>query len=244
MMHVRDKRSSLLGSLLVSATLGIVAGGCEDESSPTGPENGTTTTTAPAPSSSGLLRAAQLTIDARTVDVAVDGEIVASGLAYPGVSDYIELPAGEHRVQFFPAGTTTPPALQEAIVDLRPNEALTVAILGQNPLELETIRDDRTRTTNRARLRMFNAVPDFPASFDLSVVNGPTVFTEVAFRTSSGYEALVPGIYAFTLFRAGTSEDIAMLLGAQLTAGTVSTVFAVGSLARGDIELFIARDAT
>jgi hypothetical protein len=237
---IRIARTALLLSLGIAA--GLV--GCQDDNpTPTGPGDGTaTTTTAPVPASTGLLRAAQLTVDARTVDVAVDGEVVFRAVAFPGVSSYLELPAGEHRVQFFPAGSTRAAILEDTIA-VSGGEALTVAILGNSPLELVTILDDRSTTAGAARARLVNAVADFPASLDLAVVNGPLVVSDVAFREASSYESLIPGIYAFTLERGGTSEDLATLTGAGLPTATASTVFAVGSLARGDIRLVVARDA-
>lgn len=225
-------------ALLLAALLGF-AWGCNDEG-PTAPGDGTTTTTTPPPSGTGRVRTAQLTVDARTVDVAIDGDVLFPALAFPSVSDYVELDEGRHRVQFFPAGSTRT-ALREAFVDVVAGEAVTVAIVTPE-LRILTFSDDLSVASEQARLKLVNVVEDFPASFDLMVVNGPRLIRDVAFGASSSYEPTVPGVYAFSLLRGGTNEEVAVVTGATLPSGSASTVFAVGSLGRQDIQLYVARD--
>jgi hypothetical protein len=178
------------------------------------------------------MRAAQLTQDARTVDVVVDGNTVTQNLAYPGVGGYVDLDEGEHRVQILPAGTTGA-AMVEMMVTLEGGESLTVAVVGNDPVALVVV-DDGGTSGNGANVRLFNAVPDF--------VNGPLVVAGVAFMNASDYATVVPGSYALVLKRGGTKEEIGTMTD-SLPGATNTTVFAVGSLGRGDIGLISARDA-
>ena len=93
--------------------------------------------------------------------------------------------------------------------------------------------------TDRAVVTFFNATQDFPANLDLGVINGPMLSTDVARNTGSLPTEVISGIYSVEAFRAGTPESLATLLGANLPAGQSSIVVAVGSLARGDLGLFL-----
>jgi hypothetical protein len=180
-------------------------------------------------------------LDARTVDIVVDGVKVASGIPYPGVGNYVELDAGEHRVQVFQAGKTGV-ATVETVVLLAGGQSLTVAVVGNDPVELVSIPDGDDTEPGRGRLRLVNTVPDFPASFDLGVVNGPQIVTGVGYLQASGYMSMVAGTYVLELKRGGTSEQVATGT-ADIASSTNNTVFAVGTLARGDIGIVAARDA-
>ncbi|HXV63029.1 MAG TPA: DUF4397 domain-containing protein [Vicinamibacteria bacterium] len=226
--------------LVVSLGLGVVA--CEDTQSPTSPsEPSQPQPEPPAASSVGSFRAAQLTRDARTVDVLVDGIVLSQGLAYGEVMSYEDLPEGEHRLQIFPAGQRRL-ALVESNFLLTGGEAVTLAVVGRNPIEIVEHSDDLSTVSNRARVTLFNAVADYPASFDLRVVNGPLLVTDVARYMGSPRVELIPGVYAFELLRGGTGEEVTTRFGVDLPASTASTVFAIGTLDRNDIELIVVRD--
>ncbi|HSF15311.1 MAG TPA: DUF4397 domain-containing protein [Vicinamibacteria bacterium] len=228
--------------LAVSLCLGVVA--CEDTQSPTAPSEPTQPQPEPpAASSVGNFRAAQLTRDARTVDVLVDGIVLSQALAYGEVMSYQELPEGEHRLQIFPAGQRRV-ALVESNFLLNGGEAVTLAVVGRNPFEIVEQSDDLSTVSSRARVTLFNAVLDYPANFDLRVVNGPLLVTDVARYTGSPSVELIPGVYAFELLRGGTGENVTTRFGVDLPASTASTVFAIGTLDRSDIELIVVRDAS
>jgi hypothetical protein len=234
-----NPKRSMRALMVVVACAVLAVVGCNDDA-PTTPDNPPSQPPTEPTSSMGRMRAAQLTQDARTVDVVVDGNTVTQNLAYPGVGGYVDLDEGEHRVQILPAGTTGA-AMVEMMVTLEGGESLTVAVVGNDPVALVVV-DDGGTSANGANVRLFNAVPDFPANLDLGVVNGPLVVAGVAFMNASDYATVVPGSYALVLKRGGTKEEIGTMTD-TLPGATNTTVFAVGSLGRGDIGLISARDA-
>jgi hypothetical protein len=53
---------------------------------------------------------------------------------------------------------------------------------------------------------------------------------------------LIPGLYDIQIRRAGTDEPVATSTRLDFTAGATFTLFAVGSLAHGDMRIVIASD--
>ncbi len=154
------------------------------------------TPTAPPPPAAvapqNLLRAATLTDDAPTVDVRINGEVIFTNLRYPGVSEYRSFGAGQYRIEFLRAGQRRT-TLAETTINLGIGEHLTVAVLGLFGLEVQEIRDNLNGNPNRARIKLFNAVADFPDALDLWILNGRPLVQEIAYRQTSGYAELVPG---------------------------------------------------
>jgi hypothetical protein len=212
---------------------------CDDDTPTDG--SSTTTTTPPATGGTAFLRAAPLTFDARNVDVVI-GDQTFSALSYPEVSDYIELDAGEYRVQFFPAGSRTNP-IGEASVTLSDDDSATVALVGLTAPQVEVFEDDRDTNGSQAGVTLVNTVPDFPAPFDLRVVNGDTLFSGVSYLGMSEVSDLNAGSYDIELLRGGTDEVVATSMNNNFAAGNSYTLYAAGSLRHGDIQLVVASDS-
>jgi hypothetical protein len=215
--------------------------GCNDDPAPTGNEPPPSTSTAPAASTKGYLRAAQLSEDARSVDFVANDAVLATGIDYGHVGPHAQLDAGEYRVQFFPEGKRGVP-LVETRLTLGPNQAITVAIVGDSS-EIMTINDDRSTRSDRGGLRLANTVPDFPAPFDLAIQNGPGLLSGVGYLQVSGKAELIPGVYGFELRRHETVEEIATIEGQAISAGGNYTVYALGTHRRDNIELLVTRDS-
>lgn len=227
-------------SLVLVLALGLF--GCHDNTptTPSGPSGGTSTTTTTTVGSKAVLRAAQLTEDARTVDVAVNGRIVAEGISYPGVSSYFEVDPGDARVQFFPAGDRRS-SLAETTLNVGANQAMTVAVVGAD-LSVVVFPNDLVAPPDRSWIRLVNAVDDYPARLTLAVRAGQVVVNDVGYLQASSYGALIPGLYDFALHRAGTQEEVAWTSEVPLASVASYTAFAVGTLRRDDVEIFVARD--
>jgi len=58
-----------------------------------------------AQSSMAMVRVIHASPDAPAVDVYVDGNAVLTNVAFPAISNYLELPAGPHSVAVAPAGS-------------------------------------------------------------------------------------------------------------------------------------------
>jgi hypothetical protein len=217
----------------------LLLAACNDDPPPTGGDS-TTTTTAPA-AAKAHLRGAQLSEDARSVDFVVNGAALATGIDYGGFGPYAQLDPGEYRVQFFPEGNRGA-ALIETRVTLASNQAVTIAVVGMD-LSTLSIFEERSTRSDRARLKLVNTVPDFPAPFDLAIQSGPGLFGGIGYLQASGLAELIPGVYGFELRRGGTSEEVAAISGQGLSAGANYSVYAIGTLLRDDIELVFTRDS-
>jgi hypothetical protein len=239
------RRRSVVGyaySTLSAFVLFFLLASCDDETPTSG--NPSTTTTTATSTASAFLRAAQLAFDARTVDVVVNGaggEETVAGLSYAGVSGYLELSPGDYRVQVFPVGSRRA-AVAETLVTLSDNEAVTIALVGLSSFEVTVLEDNRIDSSSGAGVAMVNAIPDFPAPLDALVLNGPTLFEDVGYLETSDATELIPGLYNMQLRRAGTDETVATSMGHDFAGGANYTIFAVGSLTRGDIRIVIASD--
>jgi hypothetical protein len=157
------------------------------------------------------------------------------------VSDYVELSPGDYRVQFFPVGSRRA-ALAEASVALSDSEAVTVALVGLSAFEVAVLEDERIDSSSSAGVTMTNAIPDFPAPLDLVILNGPALLRGVDYLETSDPAEVVPGRYDLQIRRAGTDEPVATSTGHDFAAGVTYTVFAVGSLTRGDLGIVVASD--
>ncbi|HEY7819445.1 MAG TPA: DUF4397 domain-containing protein, partial [Vicinamibacteria bacterium] len=188
----RRHASGRIFALLTLFALSSFLVSCDDDDSPT---NGDppTTTTAPPTGGTSFLRAGALSFDARNVDVVV-GDQTISALSYPEVSSYLELDAGEYRVQFFPAGSRTAP-LGETSVTLSDDDAATVALVGLTAPQPTVFEDDLDTNGSQAGIALVNTVPDFPAPFDVRIANGDTLFSGVSYLEMSDVSDLAPGSY-------------------------------------------------
>ena len=238
-MKTSRRYSRRIPTLSVFA-LAFFLASCDDDT-PTNGNPPTTTTAPPATGGTGFLRAGALTFDARNVDVVIGSQTI-SALSYPEVSSYLELDAGEYRVQFFPAGSRTAP-IGETSVTLSDDDAATVALVGLSAPQPAVFEDELDTNGSQAGVTLVNTVPDFPAPFDLRVVNGPTLASGVSYLETSDMSDLNAGSYNIELLRGGTEEVVATATNNNLASGASYSLYATGSLRRGDIQLVLATDA-
>lgn len=182
------------------------------------------------------IRVAHLSPDAPTVDIWVDGSVALEEVPYEGVSDYLELPAGEHRIQITPTGETEPIVI-DATVEFAAGEAYTVAatgLLGEEDLSPVVLQDDLATNEDEAKVRFVHTSPDAPA-VDVAVADGPVLFSEIPFRKASAYAGVDPATYDLEVRPAGTTDVALNVPGVTFEAGTNYTIFAIGQL--GDDSL-------
>lgn len=123
--------------------------------------------------------------DAPAVDVLVDGQPIAQGVAFGAATEFVPLSPGDHRVQVVPEGLDAP-AIDQTVT-LEGGAAYILAAIG--PLAEIQLQANRVNldpiAPGQARLRLLNAVPDV-AALDLAVAgsNEPLV-GGVAFPTAA-----------------------------------------------------------
>jgi hypothetical protein len=177
--------------------------------------------------------------DAPAVDVYVDGNAALEGVAFPAISDYLPVPAGEHQVQVFAAGAD--PASDTPVIDetltLSGGTDYTVAAVGELAnIQAAVIEDDNSQTApGKAHVKVIHASPDAPA-VDIAVAGGPVLVPNLAFPEAAGPLPVDAGTYDLEVRAAGTETVALPLDGVTLEEGTVYTVVAVGLL-NGDPAL-------
>lgn len=214
---------------LALAALTVVA--CGDDDNATGS------------SGTAQLRVAHVSPDAPAVDVRLNGTVVLRNVTFPTVGAYAAVPAGRTRIEVVPAGATSPVVI-DATIDLARDAAYTVAatgLLGANDLKPLVLNDDRT-TGGPAKVRFVHTGPDAPA-VDVAVSQGPVLFPNASFRSSSQYASVTPGPYNLEVRVAGTSTVALPVPGVRFDAGRNYTVFAIGRLSNGSLAALAAVDA-
>jgi Domain of unknown function (DUF4397) len=197
-----------------------------------------------AQSGPAQVRVAHFSPDAPAVDVYVDGDRVLSGVKYPTVSDYLELPAGSYELAVRPAGAaaSSDPVI-EATAEVEGGNAYTVAAVGPlDDIGAEIFPDDLSApAAGKAKVRVIHAAPEVPA-VDVAVEGGPTLFEGAEFPSATDYAQVDAGTYPVQVKAAG-GDDVLLEASLPVKAGTVYSVAAIGGAGK-DARLLPIVDAT
>jgi LPXTG-motif cell wall-anchored protein len=196
--------------------------------------------TLPAAAQSGTakVRVVHASPDAPAVDIFVDGQSAMTNVAFFTASDYMDLPAGAHKVAVAPAGAGEAAAVISADVTLEANKAYTIAAVGPLASIKAQIYNDNLAApaAGKAHVRVIHASPDAPA-VAVKVANGPTLIPSLAFPNASDYLPVDATTYNIQVTPANASDVVLDLPNTTLTAGTIYDVFAVGNLANIKAEV-------
>ena len=198
-------RMSHVVLMLVCATL---LASCNDDDSP-----GVTSPTVPvtAGASTGpWFRIANLSSDLHKAEVRLDGRVFNEQMGYPTITGYRQVEPGSHNIRFVP-----PPKVQ---VDPRtvelgttftvgPGEAVTIVAAGlvdTRTLTVVDIRDDLMPSGEQARIRLINAMSDFPSTLDLWQNPNIALVRRVQFLGEPPFRDLNAGNHPLEVRRTGT----------------------------------------
>jgi hypothetical protein len=205
--------------------------GCSDDDDPTRPAM-----------DMAKVRAAHLSPDAPAVDVWVDGTRVLMDVPFEAFSDYLDVPAGDRRIQVTPAGAETPVVI-DASVTVSAGQAYTVAatgLLNSSDLTPIVLVDEPTSGSD-PWVRFAHTSPDAPA-VDIVVSGGPTLFDGVAFRQAAGYNPVGAGTYDLEV-RLDDGGALALSIpNVTLDPNTSYTAFAVGLAGDGSLKAILVKD--
>ena len=230
-MFTKRRAPRILGLLALVLAVGV-AGCSDDEDDPM----------IPGETRSAFVRVAHLSPDAPAVDVWVDGNVVLEDVAFEEFSPYLELEAGERRIQVTPANRTEPLVI-DAEVTLTEMMYYTVAATGPlASIAPSVLVDDVTRDASLARLRFVHTSPDAPA-VDVTLTDGTVLFSDVRFGQAGGYITVPAGRYDLQVRVAGTETVALSFGGVSLQGGTTYSVFATGFLTDGSIAARVAVDS-
>jgi hypothetical protein len=183
--------------------------------------------------------------DAPAVDVYADGAAVLENVPFGVISDYLEVPAGEHRFQVVPTGASLEegPVVIDATVTLEPATMTTVAATNAlASIEAQVIADAPAPTADGTQVRVVHLSADSPA-VDVALDGGDVVVPGAAYPAASDYLSLPAGEYDLEIRPAGTSDVAFDIDPLTLDAGTAYSAFAIGSLADATFTVLPAVDA-
>lgn len=186
--------------------------------------------------------------DAPNVDVYVNtapgaGAAAISNLAFRSATGYVSLPTSNYRFRVTPAGATSPVVIDAANVPIQGNQDYSVvAVNFLSAISPLVLNDDNTINPTQARVRFVHASPDVP-TVDIFAAGGMSpLFNAVNFGTSGGYISVNPGTYNLEV-RLDANGALALPVpGVQLQAGSVYTIFAMGSLRDSNVQAVLTRD--
>jgi hypothetical protein len=203
---------------------------------------------APAESGTAMVRVLHASPDAPEVDIYLDGAAVGdplAALAFGEISPYVPVPAGPHAIKVCATGdpTVCPIDVPEVVVD----DGMSYTIAATNALasiEPQVLVDTTTPDPANALVRVIHFSADAPEVDVLTQDGATTVVSALAYPAATEYLALPPASYDLKVCAtADTSVCPIDPPALDLAAGTVSSVFAIGSLEGGSITAIVASDA-
>ncbi|MGM0921506.1 MAG: DUF4397 domain-containing protein [Bacillota bacterium] len=173
--------------------------------------------------------------DAPAVDIYINGKLTLQNVKYKEISDYLEFPAGQYRVDLYAAGTTNRPVLTDMYM-LLPGITYTIAAAGNlSALRLIPFVDRTFVPAGEASVKFVHLSPDAPA-VDLAVKNGDILFKNVPFLEATKNIKVAPERVDLEVRIAGTDKVVLTVPKVQFKADTAYSIFAVG-LANGTPKL-------
>lgn len=193
---------------------------------------------AAAQGNTAKVRVVHASPDAPAVDVFVDGTAALTNVSFFTASDYLDLPAGPHKVAVAPTGAGESAAVISADVTLEAGKAYTVAAVGKLAEIKAQIYNDNLAApaAGKAHVRVIHASPDAPA-VAVKLADGTALIPTLAFPNGSDYLPVDAGTYDIQVTPAGANDVVLDLAGTALTAGTIYDVFATGELANIQAEV-------
>jgi len=179
------------------------------------------------------LRALHASPNAPAVDIYIDGTLTIPNLAFGQVSDYLAVPAGNHSVRIFPAGTSGQgqEVLNAELEGLKVGEDYTAVALDMAEHLHATLLHDTTSipSAGHAKVRALHASPDAPA-VDIATGDGTVIFRNVSFKQATDYIEVPAGMVDLEIRPAGKSETVMVVPDYTISEGSIHTFVALGLL--------------
>ncbi|MEO5902161.1 MAG: DUF4397 domain-containing protein [Ilumatobacteraceae bacterium] len=177
------------------------------------------------------------------VDLYVDGNQVATGVAFKTVSGYLNLPAGTHTFAVKPAGDAGAAYLFSAEAGVQANNAETIAAVTTRDGLAVTVYDDAlaTPTAGQSLVRFIHSAPDV-AAVDIAIEGGPIVASNVPYASATPYVPIDPGTYNVDVLEAGTQNVVVKVAGWSIQPGVQSSVIVIKGL-DGKLDVVPVLDA-
>lgn len=151
----------------------------------------------------GKVRLMHAIPNAPSVDVYANNDLLYSNLSFGNVTNYLEVPAGNYRIDLYKSGSKSSLLITENY-EVDANTANTVAVTLENNEISFFVVDDTHKVGNKAlaSVRFINLSSNAPL-MSLSIPEGDFLFNNVSYLETNNYYPISPGIYNFVV----TSND-------------------------------------
>ncbi|MGH9460224.1 MAG: DUF4397 domain-containing protein [Vicinamibacteria bacterium] len=196
------------------------------------------------------LRLANLSGDLDEGRVRLDGRVFRERISYPQVTSYEHIEPGTHRITFVPPPKTAidPRTVElDTMFSVASGDVVTVVAAGLaelRTLRVAAIRDDPAPSREGARIRLINAMSDFPAPLDLWQNRRTALVRRVEYVEEAPYRSLEAGNHPLEVRRSGTSEPVVPVVPYGLARNAVYTMFAFGTLRQENLDARLVLDGT
>jgi hypothetical protein len=202
----------------------------------------------PAEAGTAMVRVLHASPDAPEVDIYLDGAAVGdplAALAFGEISPYVPVPAGPHAIKVCATADATVCPID--VPELTVEDGMSYTIAATNALasiEAQVLADTVTGDPANALVRVVHFSADAPEVDVLTQDGATAVVSALAYPNATEYLALPPASYDLKV--CATADTTVCPIdppALDLAAGTVSSVFAIGSLEGGTITAIVASDA-
>jgi hypothetical protein len=200
-----------------------------------------------------MVRVLHASPDAPNVDVQLDDESVAAltDVPFGTISDYLDVPAGEHNVKVFATGTTSDPVI-DADVTVAAGSMYTIAATDAvATISAQVLEDTPDATCDGASVRVVHFSADAPAVDIAPAGASPdeALIEDLAYPNATDYLELPADTYDLEVRVAGETTVALELADVTVEECTAYSVFAIGSAASpsvGDnaLQVVVAVDQT
>jgi sortase (surface protein transpeptidase) len=164
--------------------------------------------------------------DVGIVAVFVDGAKFLENVQFATVTDYLQLPAGSHKVQAALIGKGGSSTAIGQTLSVQAGAAYTVAALGTKATgySLKVFVDNNLMAAGMAKVRFYDLSP---RSYTLSIAIGfNRLIAALSYPQASNYLKLPAGLYTFTV--SASQPPFTLLDQVTLKTNTVTSIFIVG----------------
>ena len=209
---------------------------------------------APASASNhATVRVLHASPDAPAVDIYLDDAAVSAltNVPFATLSDYLDVPSGDHNVKVYATGTTTDPVI-DVDVTVAAGTAYTIAATDAvAAITPQVLVDDPAPDCDTAQVRVVHFSADAPA-VDIAPAGATpdeAVIKNLAYPDASDYVALPGGTYDLEVRPAGETTVALDLPGVAVEDCMAYSVFAIGSAADpavggNGLQVVVAVDAS
>jgi hypothetical protein len=182
--------------------------------------------TASAATSPSFVRIIHASPFVGTADVFVDGTKVLSSFPFGGVTGYVSIPAGPHKVQIALVGKGVGASALTETLTVSPGVAYTVAAIGTQPtaLSLQVFVDNNVISPGASKFRLYQLSPN---GGDVTVSSGGKMLVNgIAYQQASDYLVVPAGGYTFDVN--SPANNATLSTSTTLNANMVASLFVVG----------------